>query len=127
MKQILVLLLLSANLNCLTWADSLTLEGVWRGELVAARYDPVQLVLTIQQNSDAYSANLDIPSQFRAGLPAASIGLRGNTIIIRFPAIQAEFYGELVLSQDERQVMALSGDWSQSGENVPLLLNRVTP
>jgi hypothetical protein len=127
MNRFLMLMLLSVSLSKPAYAEPYDIAGSWHGELVAARYDPILLVLNIAQNDSDYTATLDIPSQFRAGLPVASISMRDRNIIIRLPAIHAEFYGVLIFSNDGQFVSALDGDWSQSGETVPLRLIRATP
>ncbi|MDH7944819.1 hypothetical protein QGM61_13395 [Pseudohongiella sp. SYSU M77423] len=102
-----------------------SLEGRWQGELVAARYQPIPLILTITTSADdQYTGALDIPSQFQAGVPVNPFSPRGNNITLRVPALQVEFYGNLVLNDAGTEVLAIEGDWSQSGEYVPL---RLTP
>jgi uncharacterized protein len=112
----------------LSWADTPDISGIWKGTLSAAQYNPVELIFTIVSGSSAdganHSATLDIPSQFRAGLPVASVSLRENSITLRLPALQAEFHGYLEFAEDGSTVLALDGDWSQSGEYVPLRLER---
>ena len=104
------------------------LTGIWRGSLIAAQMDPLEVVLHIQSSptgsTAGYSASLDIPAQFRNGLPVASISLNGNNLLVSMPALDAEFYGSLVFDAQGEQVIALNGDWSQSGEYVPLRLER---
>jgi hypothetical protein len=104
------------------------LTGTWRGSLIAAQMDPLEVVLHIQSSptgsTASYSASLDIPAQFRSGLPVASISLNGNNLLVSMPALDAEFYGSLVFDAQGEQVIALNGDWSQSGEYVPLRLER---
>ena len=104
------------------------LTGTWRGSLIAAQMDPLEVVLHIQSSptgsTAGYSATLDIPAQFRSGLPVASISLNGNNLLVSMPALDAEFYGSLVFDEQGSHVIALNGDWSQSGEYVPLRLQR---
>jgi len=102
-----------------------SLNGQWGGILVAASYDPVEFIFNLQQIDDnpvRYQATLDIPAQYRANLPAASVSVNNGNIMIRLPDMQAEYYGSLILSDDGSQVVAIDGDWSQSGEYVPLRL-----
>ncbi len=104
------------------------LTGTWRGSLIAAQMEPLEVVLHIQSSPAGspagYSASLDIPAQFRSGLPVASISLNGNNLLVSMPALDAEFYGSLVFDEQGNHVVALNGDWSQSGEYVPLRLQR---
>jgi len=129
-KHPLVLLILFCCLAtpALSYADTPDISGSWKGTLIAAQYNPLELIFTIVSGSSAaeasHSATLDIPSQFRSGLPVALVSLRENSITLRLPALQAEFYGHLIFAEDGSTVLALDGDWSQSGEYVPLRLER---
>lgn len=106
-----------------TGASAQDLSGQWRGTLVAAQYDPIDVVfnLTRADASAPHTGTLDIPSQFRSGLPIDSISIHDQQITIRLSSIQVEYYGNLVLA-DNGDVIAIEGDWSQSGEYVPLRL-----
>lgn len=99
------------------------LSGQWQGTLVAAQYDPIDVVFNLDKaDSDApHTGTLDIPSQYRTGLPIDSISIRDQQITIRLSSIQVEYYGNLVLA-DNGDVIAIEGDWNQSGEYVPLRL-----
>lgn len=99
------------------------LSGQWHGTLVAAQYDPIEVVFNLDKaNSDApHTGTLDIPSQFRSGLPIDSVSIRDQQITIRLSSIQVEFYGSLVQA-DNGEIIAIEGDWNQSGEYVPLRL-----
>lgn len=101
------------------------LVGRWQGNLMAAQYDPIEVVFTLQQagTDGSYTGTLDIPSQFRAGLPIDSVGIRNQQVTIRLSGIQVEYYGSLVLDENGK-IEAIEGDWNQSGEYVPL---RLTP
>lgn len=102
------------------------LTGTWRGTLIAAQFDPLDIVLhmTAAGGGDTYTATMDIPAQFRNGLPVASISLKNNNILLRMPTLDAEFFGSLMFDAEGRRVIALNGDWSQSGEHIPLRLER---
>lgn len=99
------------------------LSGQWQGTLIAAQYDPIDVVFNLQKTESeaAHTGTLDIPSQFRSGLPIDSITIRGQQITIRLSSIQVEYYGSLMLA-DNGDVLAIEGDWNQSGEYVPLRL-----
>lgn len=103
------------------------LVGRWQGTLMAAQYDPIEVVFTLHQHETggAYSGTLDIPTQFRAGLPIDSVGVRGQQITIRLSSVQVEYYGSLILDEDG-EIEAIEGDWNQSGEYVPLRLTPVS-
>jgi len=103
------------------------LSGQWQGTLVAAQYNPIDVVFNFQKaDSDTpHTGTLDIPSQFRSGLPIDSISIRDQQITIRLSSIQVEYYGSLVLAENG-EVIAIEGDWNQSGEYVPLRLTAGT-
>lgn len=100
------------------------LSGRWQGTLIAAQYDPIDVVFNLHKtdNEDSHTGTLDIPSQFRTGVPIDSVSIRGTQITLRLSSIQVEYYGNLVLA-DDGEVIAMEGDWSQSGEYVPLRLD----
>ncbi|TFH70825.1 hypothetical protein E3V39_14845 [Gammaproteobacteria bacterium LSUCC0112] len=122
-----VIMMLAALWLKPTLAQSeIQLTGTWRGTLIAAQFDPLEIVLhiTAAGGKDAYSATLDIPAQFRNGLPVASISLKNNNVLLSIPTLDAEFFGSLMFDAEGVQVVALNGDWSQSGEHIPLRLER---
>lgn len=127
MNQIIrpVLLFAGACASLLLSAGVLAqdLSGQWQGTLVAAQYDPIDVVFNLHKADDEalHTGTLDIPSQFRSGLPIDSITIRDQQITIRLSSIQVEYYGSLMLAENG-DVMAIEGDWSQSGEYVPLRL-----
>lgn len=100
------------------------LEGSWLGTLLAAQYDPLEIVFHLHSDAGSYTATLDIPSQARHGLQADTVSVRGGNILIRLNTLQAEYYATLEFAADGNTVTALDGDWSQSGEHVPLRMQR---
>jgi hypothetical protein len=100
--------------------DHPDISGHWSGSLIAGQFDPLELIFHIEGESGAWTAKLDIPAHSRFGLTADSVSVRNGNVIIRINSLQAEYYGSLLLS--ENQVTAMDGDWSQSGEHVPLQL-----
>lgn len=120
-----ILLLVGACASLLLGTGALAqdLSGQWQGTLVAAQYDPIDVVFNLQKadGEDLHTGTLDIPSQFRSGLPIDSITIRDRQITIRLSSIQVEYYGSLMLAENG-DVVAIEGDWSQSGEYVPLRL-----
>lgn len=105
-----------------TLAQDLT--GRWQGTLVAAQYDPIDVIFNLHKadNGDSHTGTLDIPGQFRTGLPVDSVNIKDKQVTIRLSSIQVEYYGSLVLA-DDGTVTAMEGDWNQSGEYVPLRLD----
>jgi hypothetical protein len=118
----------AASLLLFSYEAVADLSGNWHGTLSAAQYNPIELVFRVLKNtsddSAGYQASLDIPAQFRLGLPVSSVRVSEKNLTFRLPDIQAEFYGVLVYADDGVTVLAIDGDWSQSGEYVPLRLER---
>lgn len=100
------------------------LSGTWRGTLEAAQFDPLEIVFRIMGDAGNYSATLDIPSQSRIGLPVDSVRISGSNITLRMDALQAEYYASLVMTDDGSAVESFNGDWSQSGEHIPLRMRK---
>lgn len=122
LTTLLTLLLLTSSPGALA-EDRLL--GSWQGSFQVGQYDPLSLVLHITEQDGALQARLDIPSQFMQGIPVAAISLRNNQLLLRIPEIQAEFYGALQFGRDQSTVRSIFGDWSQSGEYVPMRLQRL--
>lgn len=102
-----------------------SLADSWSGSFQVANYPPLELVFHIQQEEDgALSARLDVPSQYRTGIPASRVSLDGRRLVMEFPDVQAEFLGSISVDGDSGHVQQINGDWSQSGEFVALTLQR---
>lgn len=114
---------LATTLLVSTSAMALNLSGQWQGTLIAAQYNPLDVVFNLHKSDSdtSHTGTLDIPGQFRTGLPIDSVSIRGQQITIRLGSIQVEFYGSLVMAENG-EVVAIDGDWNQSGEHVPLRL-----
>ena len=100
--------------------DAPDISGHWSGTLIAGQIEPLELVFHIEGEPGDWSAKLDIPAHARFGVTADSVSVRNGNVMIRINSLQAEYYGSLQLSGN--QVIAMDGDWSQSGEHVPLKL-----
>lgn len=103
------------------------LEGSWSGQFQVGQYDPMELIFHIERDGQFFSARLDIPSQHRQGIPATTVSLRGDLLRITIPDIQGEYYGALRMTRDGERIRRIDGDWSQSGEYVPLTLHPHDP
>lgn len=127
--MLIMSLLITLALPSIARAEAESLIGTWRGQMTAARYEPVEFVLHISStaNNESYQASLDIPSQNRVGLPVETVIVRNGQITLRLPALQAEFYGDLISESTGQEIVALQGDWNQSGEYIPLRFERAQP
>lgn len=121
--RLILIILVGTQVLFSTGALAQDLSGQWHGTLVAAQYKPLDVVFNLHKSdSDAsHTGTLDIPGQFRTGLPIDSVSIRGQQITIRLSSIQVEYYGSLVMAESG-EVIAIDGDWNQSGEYVPLRL-----
>lgn len=120
-----VLLVPVGHVDAQSAQDNADLSGRWQGTLVAGQFDPLELIFQIQGQPGAWTATLDIPAHSRYGLTADSISVRNGNVMIRLNSLQAEYYGALLLEQDK--VISMDGDWSQSGEHIPLKLLPIAP
>lgn len=128
-KQIVITSIGSLMLPVIALAQGVEhdITGNWQGELDAARYEPIPVVLHIQSSTEQtgeLTGSLDFPSQYRTGLPIGAIRINGTNVSIMLNSVQAEFYGELTLDDNGQQVLSMQGNWSQAGEHVPLELTR---
>jgi len=129
-KRIAIFAVGCLTLPLLTQAQDSTYNiiGDWQGELDAARYEPIPVILHIEpaaEQTGSFTGTVDFPSQYRTGLPINNIRINGNNISIMLNEVQAEFYGELILDSDQQKVLAMQGDWSQAGEYVPMEITRL--
>lgn len=121
--SVLVMPTLTSN-NQLHAQSSVDVSGSWRGILMAAQFEPLEIVFHIIGTGGTFSATLDIPSHSRIGVPVDDVSINGSNIILRMHSIQAEYYASLVMSDDDVTVESLNGDWSQSGEHIPLRMSK---
>lgn len=125
---VMALLLTGLSNGVPAYAQSVPdISGTWRGTLVAGQLEPLQIIFRIQGSAGNYSATLDIPAHARLGLPADSVSVSGSNVTIRLDTLQAEYYASLVMLDDGSAVDSLNGDWSQSGEHIPLRMSRDIP
>lgn len=124
---LLIMLVPAVTTGHATAQPSPDLSGTWRGTLVAGQFDPLEIIFHITGDTGALSATLDIPSQSRLGLEVRRVSINGANVTIQMPSIQAEYYASLVLADDDSTVTMLDGDWSQSGEHIPLRMHRDAP
>lgn len=97
----------------------------WSARFQVGNYPPLELVFHLSRDEDGtLAAELDIPSQYRTGIPAQRATLNEQRITLYFPDIQAEFMGSISLHETNGHVEYISGDWSQSGEFVTMRLRR---
>lgn len=94
------------------------LAGDWSGVLDAAGAS-YPLVFHLRVDSTGYAATLDSPDQGAFGIPADEVSVAGDSVQMEFRRIGGRYEAEL---SDDGE--ALSGNWSQGGQTLPLDLVR---
>lgn len=89
--------------------------GYWKGEVMS-----LPIVFHVEEKDGGLSATLDSPMQGAKDIPCESIELKGDSVVIKMPLLQASFKG--VFENDENSIR---GVFTQ-GVSVPLLLSRTT-
>lgn len=94
--------------------------GDWIGTLDvgAAR---LRLAFHLTHKDDKLSATMDSVDQGAMGIPANETTVAGETIVIRFRALNGVFEGRRAAGSAE-----ISGTWTQNGMDFPLTLKRGT-
>lgn len=96
-------------------AASPEVTGIWQGQL-----GPYRIVFHVSQDSGGdLEAALDSPDQGATGIPADTVTVTGDTLMIVINAIPGSYQG-VVQSADR-----ISGAWTQMGRTMPLDLQRV--
>ena len=89
--------------------------GYWKGEVMS-----LPIVFHVVEREGGLSATLDSPMQGAKDIPCESIELKGDSVVIKMPLLQASFKG--VFEADENSIR---GIFTQ-GISVPMLLTRTT-
>lgn len=89
--------------------------GYWKGEVMS-----LPIVFHVVEREGGLSATLDSPMQGAKDIPCESIELKGDSVVIKMPLLQASFKG--VFEADENSIR---GIFTQ-GVSVPMLLTRTT-
>lgn len=96
------------------------LEGTWQGRLSVGATS-LRIVFNVTKADDgALSATLDSPDQGATGIPVAEVVVAGDTVRFEVTAIGGVYSG--VANEDGSKI---EGTWSQSGQSLPLVLERV--
>lgn len=107
-------LLVSLILLCGLVAQAADFVGHWKGKVANL---PIVFHVT---NDSVWSATLDSPMQGAMDIPCGKVTVKGNSIEIDMPALQANYKG--VIAQDDKSI---TGTFSQ-GISLPLTLSRTT-
>lgn len=83
------------------------------------------LAFTFTLEQGLYAAAITSAALGIFGMPAESVAVNGNNINIKIKKLDVEFYGTLRLSADGSVIERIDGDYYQSSEMVPVVLNPV--
>ena len=96
------------------------IEGIWEGKLKVPGTE-LRIVFNISKNSDGtLTATLDSPDQGATGIPVEEVIFKDNILHLEVKSAGGVFEGKV--SED---FLVIEGDWKQSGQALPLTINRV--
>jgi hypothetical protein len=94
------------------------IDGRWEGALDSPQ-GKLRLVFHLTNTEDGLMATMDSPDQKMTGWPATSVTRKGSSIKISMKQIGGYFQGKISKNLD-----TMSGDWSQGGADLPVMLTR---
>jgi hypothetical protein len=95
----------------------MTLEGDWSG-LLRVGATSLRIVFHVTAAGTQYSATMDSPDQGARGIPVSAVRIDGRNVAFEVAAIGGKYSGTL------NETGALEGTWKQSGQSLPLNLER---
>jgi len=98
------------------------LDGDWDGALALGAGVKLRLAVHIKTGPHGTLGHLDSVDQQAMGLPLSSIHRDGDRIGFELAAPKAAFEGMI-----DAKAQTLTGQWSQSGSSLPLMLTRRAP
>lgn len=99
---------------------SQNIEGDWEGSLHVSGVE-LPLVFHIQSADSGYTAKMDSPAQQAFGIPVDEITFEGGVLNLQIVPIGMTYSGTFNKEKD-----TFSGDFEQSGMQLPLDLKRVS-
>jgi fermentation-respiration switch protein FrsA (DUF1100 family) len=95
------------------------IDGMWMGKLDTGAIK-LRLIFKIVNTADGLTATLQSPDQSEAWMHATSVSRAGNSLTIAIKPIAAVFEGKIGADR-----MTITGTFTQGGNPLPLVLNRV--
>jgi hypothetical protein len=92
------------------------IDGAWMGGLSKLR-----LVLHIITYEDGMTASVDSPDQDAFGIPVTTITRDGAELKFELKSIAGSYEGKI-----NPELTAISGNWKQGGDSMPLILKRTS-
>lgn len=125
MSQLKILLLaiaLLAGSQAVTAQESWPeLTGTWEGSMMIGP-NSFNLAFTLRLENGQYSAAFTSSDMRVYGMPADSVTLNNNKLLIKVLPLDGEYTGTLRLAENGVAVTSIDGDWFQEGEMIPLKL-----
>jgi len=118
-------LIMSSSVSMIGFAQQqdtseISIEGIWEGKLKVPGTE-LRIVFNISKNQDgALTATLDSPDQGVTDIPVEEVIFKDNTLHLEVKSAGSVFEGNV--SED---FLAIEGEWKQSGQALPLTINRV--
>ncbi|MFM1896264.1 MAG: hypothetical protein RLZZ385_1338 [Pseudomonadota bacterium] len=112
---------LSLSIQAQTAAATPNLNGTWEGTMTIGP-NSFLLAFTIVNQDGTYSATFTSRDMGVYGMPADSVEVRDNRIVIRVRPVDGEFNGNLRLDTGGGAFVRIDGDWFQQGEMLPMVL-----
>jgi hypothetical protein len=94
------------------------IDGKWEGALDTPE-GKLRIVFHVTNTEDGLVATMDSPDQKVNGWPATSVTRKGASVKIAMRQMGGYFQGKISKDLD-----SMSGDWSQGGADIPLMLKR---
>jgi uncharacterized protein len=99
--------------------NSKTIVGNWLGTLKTPGGE-LELIFKIKYSGDGISVQMDVPAQMAKDLPASGATIKGDSLLIEYTALRANYRGKMVADDN-----FFEGRWHQAGTAFPLKLKRV--
>lgn len=97
-----------------------SITGTWQGRLSVSGTS-LRLVINIAESKGALTATMDSPNQGVHGIPASSVTVQHDSVVVVIAAAQAHYAGRIA-----KDGTSITGTWKQAGMQLPLTLQRST-
>ena len=95
------------------------IDGIWLGTLNVGAIK-LRLAFHITNTAAGLTATMDSLDQNAKGIPVSAVIREGASLKMEVKVAQGQFAGEI-----SKDLQSISGTWSQGGNSLPLVLNRV--
>ncbi len=123
---VLSLLLCGSVISAQQQANQQALAGSWSGTLVIGR-DSFDMTFNLTRDNESYKAALISRQLGIYGMPADTVEITDNRIVISLDILDAEYTGRLRMDESGDAVAFIDGEWFQEGEMVPVILRPAEP